>query len=447
MITFREFLFRRPLGVLAIVVIVLSLLIVFTIEIEPLPQQTVLEDTVVKVERDQKKFKVWGEKTLSILYQTDLMEGDVVLIHGEFVSVQRQKRPSYGRYLLSQGILYTVWNPVIQQTGEVRPLYLYKKKILTLFERRIEMRFRTESFFWKALFYGDRSEFPKEIGEGFSKMGTAHILALSGFHVGLIVLFLQFLLQWLSLRRRNVLICLFLICYSFLTGLKPPILRAVGFYLLYYVSFLLKRRYDLLSSLYAMCILILLYNPYQILDIGFQLSFLSVLSIAIFYRPLERRIKTSVQKDEKRSLWGRYLVFGFQSLACFSALSFSATILTLPLVVRYFGLMPLLSVVGNLFIIPLISLAMTFFLISLLLPCHWLLTDILVWGAEKLMYLMFSGTEYITSFRYSYLEWQRAPVLFLLLYYALCIVWYIKREKRMIKENFYDIQRIERTVG
>lgn len=446
MITFRELLFRRPLGVLAIGAIVLSLFIVFTTEIEPLPQQAMLKDTVVKVERHQKKFKVWGEKTLSTLYQTDLTEGDVVLIQGEFVSVQQQKTPSYGRYLLSQGILYTVREPVIQRTGEVQPLYLYKKKILTLLERRIEMRFRTESFFWKALLYGDRSEFPKEIGDGFSKMGTAHILALSGFHVGLIVLFLQFLLQWLSLKRRNVLICLFLICYVFLTGLRPPILRAVGFYLLYYVSFMLKRRYDLLSSLYAMCILILLYRPCQILDIGFQLSFLSVLSIAMFYPPLEKRIKTSVQKEDKRTVWVRYLFSVLESLACFSALSLSATILTLPLVVRYFGLIPLLSVVGNLFIIPLISLAMTFFLISMLLPCDWLLTDILVWGAEKLMYLMFSGTEYMTSFRYSYLEWERVPVLFLLLYYALCIVWYSKREKRMIKENFYDIQRIERTV-
>lgn len=443
MITFKDVLLRRPAGLLALFFILVSLVIVRSTKVEPLPKGVFIEELVVKVERREDRVRIFGERTSFTLYETDIEEGEFILLGGEFIPVTDEKIP-YHRYLLSQGVFYEVRHPRVQKTGEVSTPYRLRKRILDMLESRIEERFRRSSFFWKALLYGDRSEFPKEIQEDFSKVGTAHILALSGFHVGILVILLQFLLQFTSLRKRNTVICIFLVVYAFVTGWRASILRAVGFYLLYYLSFMVKKRYDLLSSLYLMCSLILFQNPYQILNAGFQLSFLSVLSIAIFYPPMEDRIRgLCMDKGDGRHI-GLFRLF--ESTACLAALGISASILTFPVVGLYFGVLPLFSVLGNLFAIPLISVAMTFFLLSILLPQGFFLTNVLIRGADEMMKLLISQTHRMVSLRYSHLSIGNIPVFVIAVYYVLCLLWYFRKEKRTIKENFYDIQRVEETI-
>lgn len=428
--------------ILALVCIAFSLILTSEPKIEEVDSTQALRDTVVRVEEHSGKIRIRGQRLMADTFSSDLREGDVFVVRGEFVPVTKEESVFYRRYLISQGIFYTVKKPVFQKTGEVKLLYRYRAKALGYLQRRIEERFRSTSYLWKALLYGDRSEFPKEVREDFARAGLSHVLALSGFHVGILAFFLQALLLPLSLRKRTTTICFVLAVYALLTGLRPSIVRAVGFYLLYYLSFLFHRRYDLISALCIMCAGILLLHPLSILDVGFQLSFLSVLSIALFQGEMEEFLEGTAGFLKNKRLKRR-----FKAMGSVLALSISPLILSLPLAVYHFQIVPLFSAVSNLFVLPLISLSMTLFLVSMLLPAGLFLTDVLVWGVNLLTNLMNKGIAYLVGLPCSYLEIQEVSAVFMFFYYGVCIAWYINSERKMIKENFYDIQRIEKEVG
>lgn len=442
MITYRTWFLRRPTMILALASILFSLVLTSTLQIEEVGPTQELRDTVVRVEERFGKTRIRGRRIIVETSVSDLREGDVFVLRGDFIPATEQESAFYRRYLLSQGLFYTVKKPIIQKTDEVKLFYRYRAKVLGYLQRRIEERFRSTSYLWKALLYGDRTEFPREVREDFARAGLSHVLALSGFHVGILAMFLQVLLLPLSLRKRTTMICFILTVYALLTGLRPSIVRAVGFYLLYYLSFLFHRRYDLISALCIMCAGILLLHPLSILDVGFQLSFLSVLSIALFQGRMEACLEgwVSLLKDKR-------LKKGCKAVGSTLVLSISPLILSLPLAAYHFQIVPLLSAVSNLFVLPLISLIMTLFLVSMLLPAGLFLTDILVWGVNLLTDLMNKGIACLVCLPCSYLEIQEVPAVFMFFYYGVCIVWYINSEKKMIKENFYDIQRIEKEVG
>lgn len=428
--------------ILALVSILFSLVLTSALQIEEVGPKQELRDTVVRVEERFGKTRIRGQRIIAETSVSDLCEGDVFVVRGDFIPITEEESAFYRRYLLSQGLFYTVKKPIIQKTGKVKLFYRYKAQVLAYQEKRIEERFRTFSYLWKALFYGNGSEFPKELREDFAKAGLSHVLALSGFHVGILALFLQALLLPLSLKKRTTAICFVLAGYALLTGLRPSIVRAVGFYVLYYLSFLFHKRYDLISALCIMCAGILLLHPLSILDIGFQLSFLSVLSIAFFQSRLEDRLEACVTL-----LRDKRLKKGCRAVGSMVVLSISPLILSLPLAVYHFRIVPLFSVVSNLIVLPLIGLSMSLFLISMILPAHLLLTEILVWGVNLLTSLMNKVTVYLVGLPFSYLEIREVSVIFMFVYYGICIVWYIHGDKKMIKENFYDIQRIEKEVG
>ena len=125
-----------------------------------------------------------------------------------------------------------------------------------------------------AFILGDRSGLSKEVYSVFKYTGTVHILAISGLHIGIIIFLL------LVLRESG----LFLLFYSFVTGLRPSVIRAVIMGTTFLLSFLVKKEYHVYNSLGLAAIIILAIWPWQVFDVGFQLSFLSVLSI-IFLSP------------------------------------------------------------------------------------------------------------------------------------------------------------------
>lgn len=145
----------------------------------------------------------------------------------------------------------------------------------------------------KALLIGVRDELDADQKTAFARSGTMHVLAVSGAHVGIIWAVLNFLLKRLGNRTRprivrSVLILMALWGYAGLTGAEPSVLRATVMCSLFTLGGMLLRTSGHLNSLFASALVLLVWDPIMLWQLSFQLSFLAVFGIILFYRPLLR---------------------------------------------------------------------------------------------------------------------------------------------------------------
>lgn len=190
----------------------------------------------------------------------------------------------------------------------------------------------------------------QDIRMAFSSAGVAHVLAISGFHVavvcGFISMFLCFLPKYsFLLIIRYLLMISLLWVFVLMTGLAVPAVRAACMFSLYLTGKLLRRSSDNYNTLAAVAFCMLVYNPYNLFNIGFQLSFLAVLSI-LYLQPRISGI-WEIRNPLIRYMWD------------IITLTLSAQIGTAPLCIYTFGTFPLVFLFTNL---PLT------FLVTLLIP-------------------------------------------------------------------------------
>jgi competence protein ComEC len=139
---------------------------------------------------------------------------------------------------------------------------------------------------------GDRSRLPKEVRRRFAASGVAHVLSVSGFHIGVVCAALSLLfsvfpagLFWRRLRYLGTLVLLW--AFAFVSGLAPASVRAALMLSFYLSGLQFRRAPDSYNTLAAAAFCMLVYKPAYLFDIGFQLSYLSVLSILYFLPRLQ----------------------------------------------------------------------------------------------------------------------------------------------------------------
>lgn len=128
-----------------------------------------------------------------------------------------------------------------------------------------------------AMLFGDKSQLDDDMYESFQKNGTAHILAVSGLHIGMIYSLLVLAIGGRRKIKTNITIGLLLIMYAALAGFSPSVVRAVMMIILHIIARLSHRRYDIVSAASFTAGAMLVWNPYQLFSAGFQMSFLAVL--------------------------------------------------------------------------------------------------------------------------------------------------------------------------
>ena len=192
-----------------------------------------------------------------------------------------------------------------------------------------------------ALVLGYRNELDQEIVNTFSATGTIHVLSVSGLHVGIIFFVFSTLLFWMRRGSLKIVRALFLITliwiYAFITGLSPSALRASIMISFGIVALTVARKNNIYNTIFASAFFLLLYNPNFISDIGFQLSYLSVLGIVYLYPKLNAWV---VIKNKILSILWSY-----------TAISVSAQLATFPLVLFYFHVFPVYFLPANILII------------------------------------------------------------------------------------------------
>ncbi|UIR56492.1 ComEC family competence protein [Sphingobacterium sp. SRCM116780] len=211
-----------------------------------------------------------------------------------------------------------------------------------------------------ALIFGYRSTLSPDTLQTFSNTGTIHVLSVSGMHVGILFLFLIWVLQ--KMNGNPVLHCLRLLLlllsiwsYTILTGMAPSILRAAIMLSFFLLAKSLKRESNMLNTMAASAFLLLLFQPHMLFDIGFQLSYCAVLGIILLF-PLLKKISPFEGTRFVRLVW--------DSLA----VSLSAQILTTPLSLFYFGQFPNYFLIANIIVILPVTVIMYGGLVLMIMP-------------------------------------------------------------------------------
>jgi len=271
----------------------------------------------------------------------------------------------YAAYLADRGIYYTSWLdslswnydsiPAAQRGALISPritvLNLRGKMIHKLGDKAIPA----------SILLGYRGGLTAEIKTAFRRSGSMHILAISGLHVG-ILYFLPFLLirrirrpQFLRISF-SLLLLVLLWSYAFLTGLSASVSRAAGMCSLFGLASISGRRISHLQVISLSAFSMLLVRPTMLFEAGFQLSFLAISGIAMFYR---RLFELFSFKRCRIKLRGRtYSLPGviMKWLWRMTCLSVSAQAGTAPLVILHFGEYPVYSFICNLVAVPLATL-------------------------------------------------------------------------------------------
>ena len=199
----------------------------------------------------------------------------------------------------------------------------------------------------EAIILGNRQNIPAPVYKSMANAGTVHILVVSGFHVGIVAFIAGLMFKVVGLRRRAriFLIIPFLITYCLVTGASTPVVRATLMVIVFILAYLFKREPDIYNSLSLAALSILLINPKDLFNIGFQLSFVSVISIVYLYPKIRRLLALERIKIPLLRFLGECL-----------AVSLSAWCGTAGLIWHYFRIFSPVAPLANIFIVPLAAL-------------------------------------------------------------------------------------------
>ena len=219
---------------------------------------------------------------------------DRVYITGEVSIPKERSNPGtfdYRRYLKSIGIRCIITAENIENVkkagGIVALLKSAKCRTADIFESALG----DDSAVVMGLLFGETSGIDEDIIETFRRGGTAHVLAVSGLHLGLLY---SFLCRFKRKKRSipaDIAIVLALSAYTALAGFTASVVRACLMIFIHIAGNHLNRRYDLISSTCVSMIIILAINPMQIYSAGFQMSFLAVITLGIMIPLIQKKIK------------------------------------------------------------------------------------------------------------------------------------------------------------
>jgi len=243
-----------------------------------------------------------------------------------------------------------------------------------------------------ALTLGFKADLTPELKESFSTSGAMHVLAVSGLHVGIIFIILSKLLFFLERRKygrvlQSVIIIIVLVFYAFLTGLSNSVIRATIMFTFICIGRMFTRQVNIYNTLSASAFIMLLYNPYSIMDVGFQLSYLAVISI-VFFQP---KIYSLLQPKLKITDYVWQLV----------TVAIAAQIGTFPITIHYFEQFPVYFILSNIIIIPIVSIIIYG---AILLFCFSFSSTISFYIAKALSFITFilnKSVEFIEKLPFS----------------------------------------------
>jgi competence protein ComEC len=196
----------------------------------------------------------------------------------------------------------------------------------------------------EALLIGYRNDLDKDLVQAYSDTGVVHIIAISGMHIAIIYATLIWFFRLFKPSKLKkiiepIIILAIIWMFTLIAGAAPSIARASVMFTCILIGKFINRNGNIYNTLAASAFILLVYNPFNLWDVGFQLSYAAVLSIVIFFRPINNIMY--VQNKLLRKLWQ------------LTSVTLAAQIFALPIVIYHFHQLPLMFLIGNLIAVPL----------------------------------------------------------------------------------------------
>lgn len=290
---------------------------------------------------------------------------------------------------------------------KIRALQLREKLIQSLARHNFA---KDEFSVITAILLGKRQEISKEIVDDYKNAGAMHILAISGLHIGILLILLNFIFKPLTIFRHGKIIrmVVLLIClwsFAFLTGLSASVIRAVSMFTAVTLGLFSNRRSNISNYLFLSIFILLCAHPLYLFDLGFQLSYVAVLSI-IWLSPLLKRFWKP--KYKIASYFWNLLV-----------ISVSAQIGILPLSLFYFHQFSGLFFISSLVVIPFLGIILGFGFLVLTLDQLGIVPALFIKFYDTIIRFMNDLMGFLSSHKHLVFENVYFPLLFILLVYGL----------------------------
>lgn len=358
----------------------------------------------------------------------DLKAGDLVAFEIDLKPITNMGNPDemdYARFMLNKGVRYQQHVKVesIERVGVSPTIFTRAFNFNQQLQQEIlnsRLSPSTQALLI-AMLLGNDDYIDREQRDEFSLSGVAHVLALSGLHVGIITALLWFLffpLDYVRGRRLRLLLTLaLLIVYDVMTGMSPSVIRATVMIAFVFMSMMFYRKSHPINSLATAALVILIFSPGSLYSVGFQLSFITVLAIVVFYRLFDVKFPKN-----------KFLNYLCTTLAT----SIVAMVSTIVLTAYYFNIVSPLSVMTNLVILPVIPVFMMCSAVVLLLITAGIQINILNASLDAMATVINDAVGWFSSLPLSssnvYVTWVTVVVYYIVI--VLLVLWIYRRNAR-----------------
>lgn len=283
-----------------------------------------------------------------------LQYGDKILINKRLQQIKNTGNPgafNYQRYAAFQSTFHNVflkqkdWVKLDAKNSNPFRQFIFssRENILSVLKKYI-IAGKAELGIAEALLIGYTNDLDKDIVQAYSNTGVVHIIAISGMHLALIYGLLVWLFARIPLIKKSKVLQVFLILcclwlFSLLTGGAASVLRSAVMFTFITVGKNLSKQSAIYNSLAGSAFVLLCYNPYFLWDVGFQLSYLAVISIVVFQKSIYNWL--FIKNRWINEIWKLL------------AISLAAQILTFPICIYYFHQFPNLFLLTNVVAVPL----------------------------------------------------------------------------------------------
>lgn len=329
--------------------------------------------------------------------------GDKIIFRPYFREIEPPKNPAefnYKQYLSFHHIRYQLFlktdswllvdkgkNNLKRYASEIRNNLLNKlKKIIP-----DEQSFAVAS----ALLLGYKNAIDDEIQKAYAGSGAMHVLAVSGLHAGFIFMILNSMLFFIQNNKKTIFIKTLIVLiglwsYALITGLSPSVMRAATMFSFITIGKTFNRHTNIYNTLAASGFILLCINPYLLMEVGFQLSYLAVIGIIYFQPKIYNLLYVKNYLPDK--IW---------AITC---VSIAAQITTFPLGLLYFHQFPNYFLFSNLLVIPLATLILVIGILLFIFSFTGILYSFLGTIISWLIFILNYSVKYIEKLPYSISE-------------------------------------------
>lgn len=356
--------------------------------------------------------------------------GQILILPFRFTEVEPPYNPgefNYKAYLANHQIYYQTFitqSQIVILPKPVKNLIAFaihlRQKLVLKFQKYLHDP--QSASLASTLILGYRADLSQEIINAYSKTGTMHVLSVSGMHVGIVFFVLAFILKPLNRTKylRFVKACTIILLiwfYALITGFSPSVCRAAV--MLSFVVFgkAINRNQNTYNLIAISAFILLIYNPWYLVDVGFQLSYLAVIGLVFLHPKIYH------------SVYNKYWLA--DQIWSYCALSLAAQLATFPISLYYFHQFPVYFLASNLFIVLPVIVMMYGGILFLVIPWDFILQPL---GAflNSTIRLTNASLFYIENLPFSTINgiWINS-YQYLVIYFIIgCILWTVLLKSR-----------------